>query len=91
MCKINRKNGITYHLLVQEMEFIVSLRDMKRHGWTINSNIYIPCIYLHNIKIQVYMYMVKLESIGPITCYICQGYGGHGVMEGYGEKWMENE
>ena len=37
------------------------------------------------------MYIVKLESIGPLTCYICPGDGGHGVMEGYGERWMDNE
>ena len=55
MRKENRKNGITYHLLVQEMEFIVSLRDMKRHGWTINSN---TCHVLTKYKVRVrYMHV----------------------------------
>ena len=41
-----------------------------------------------HFEMRVSMYMDKLESIGPLTCYVSPGYGAHGVMEGHEQTWM---
>ena len=43
------------------------------------------------MRVIMYIYMDKLESIGPLTSYVSQGYGAHGVMEGQEQTWMGNK